>query len=548
MGILFGFLPFGMLARVPKRFRPQWLCYVIQATIGLAAGGWGYYRFQQVPLDLSLVESTALFGFALIISGLQTEYGLLVMISFILVGYGGVSPSRNVYMPALLLYAFVAMLLMYQTRTTRLLGERESTYIPGKRNYADWAYRGLHFFAFIIVYGILIVLLPFPHGQSVGIVPVSFNTTQELEFPLLWRSWLGTTPFASFSDEGKQTTNKGEMPSMLSKDADQIVEQEYAEANFDAREGAGGGVGTDLLFRVQSPAKLYWLGQLYDVYNGKVWKVSKLLKRGRGALDSPRFLGYQRITQQFSIEKAASRRLFGAYRAYQFMWTVPAENHKTTGFTSPRMQRMVWSRHVYGATLLGPKPPLPWRYNCYSVVPTVRTEGQKNVKRQRKKHIKEASKKPYLRLPQKIVSKRLRELATRITGDSTAPLQKAIAIRDYLRNNYTYNIEAPPIPENAEVVDYFLFESKEGYCQHFAQALTVLARLANLPARLATGYSPGHFNVLTGGFEVYEYHAHAWCQIFLDKYGWLTFDGVAPGQLRLENSPPPDGTTRRPIR
>jgi hypothetical protein len=113
-----------------------------------------------------------------------------------------------------------------------------------------------------------------------------------------------------------------------------------------------------------------------------------------------------------------------------------------------------------------------------------------------------------------------------------------MALQEHLRQFYTYSLTPPAVPASAEPVDHFLFETRVGYCQHFAEAFTVLARLAGLPARLATGYSPGNYNVLSNCFEVYEYHAHAWTQIYIEPYGWLTFDGVAPGNLRIESGPP----------
>jgi len=144
---------------------------------------------------------------------------------------------------------------------------------------------------------------------------------------------------------------------------------------------------------------------------------------------------------------------------------------------------------------------------------------------------------PYLRLPRGLISRRTRTLAETLVDGKETPMDKALALRDHLRQNYTYSLTPRPIPSDAEVVDFFLFESREGYCQHFAQALTVLARLAGLPARLATGYSPGQYDLLSDCFEVYEYHAHAWSQVFVVPYGWLTMDGVAPGNLQLRSKP-----------
>jgi hypothetical protein len=143
----------------------------------------------------------------------------------------------------------------------------------------------------------------------------------------------------------------------------------------------------------------------------------------------------------------------------------------------------------------------------------------------------------YTRLDNVHISNRLRQLAQDITANASNDLEKAMALQEHLKANYVYSLDFQDIPKDREPVDYFLFESKTGTCRHFAQALTVLARLAGLPARLATGYAPGNFNLLSRTFEVYEYHAHAWTQIYVAPYGWLTFDGVPPGQLDLRTSP-----------
>ena len=98
-------------------------------------------------------------------------------------------------------------------------------------------------------------------------------------------------------------------------------------------------------------------------------------------------------------------------------------------------------------------------------------------------------------------------------------MEKALALRDYLRENIPYKLYSDPIPEGRECADYFIFELKTGHCEYYATALAVMARLAGLPSRVATGFSPGNYNTLTNQFEVYEYHAHAWTQIFVEDRG-----------------------------
>ena len=168
----------------------------------------------------------------------------------------------------------------------------------------------------------------------------------------------------------------------------------------------------------------------------------------------------------------------------------------------------------------------------------------------RKRHdpawLESLPKKHFLRLPEDL-STRVTGLAGKITKGLHTPYEKAIALRDHLRNNYTYKLYAEKVPEGKESIEYFLFELKEGHCEYFASALTVLARSCGLPARVAVGFSPGNYNALTKLFEVHEYHAHAWSQIYIDQVGWLTFDAVPPGNIISDTLPAGLGLLRDPF-
>jgi uncharacterized protein YqcC (DUF446 family) len=85
----------------------------------------------------------------------------------------------------------------------------------------------------------------------------------------------------------------------------------------------------------------------------------------------------------------------------------------------------------------------------------------------------------------------------------------------------------PAPPPNRDVVDYFLFDAKRGYCDYYATALVVLARAAGLPARLVVGYASGSFNSFTGQYIVVEADAHSWVEIYFPDYGWIEFEPTA---------------------
>ena len=122
-------------------------------------------------------------------------------------------------------------------------------------------------------------------------------------------------------------------------------------------------------------------------------------------------------------------------------------------------------------------------------------------------------------------------LARGITAGATTTYDKVAAIEDWLRRNTRYNLDIPPDPPGANAMDYFLFESREGFCEQIATAMAVLLRSVGVPTRLVTGFGPGERNTFTGYFEVRESDAHAWVEVLDPEVGWVQYDptfGVPP--------------------
>lgn len=89
--------------------------------------------------------------------------------------------------------------------------------------------------------------------------------------------------------------------------------------------------------------------------------------------------------------------------------------------------------------------------------------------------------------------------------------------------SYTLAVEEPGL----NAVDEFLFEQKQGYCQHFSSAFAVLMRAAGIPARVVTGYAGGYQNPYGGYWVLYQKDAHAWNEVWLDGAGWTRIDPTA---------------------
>ena len=127
----------------------------------------------------------------------------------------------------------------------------------------------------------------------------------------------------------------------------------------------------------------------------------------------------------------------------------------------------------------------------------------------------------YLKLPRHI-QQDIFDIAAKATAGCNTPYEKALAIQNYLRANYHYTLNTQTPPEGVDFVAWFLIGEKQGYCTYFATAMTVLCRIAGLPARYATGFLavPEEDGVaLVTGED-----AHAWTEVYFNGFGWLDFD------------------------
>ena len=132
----------------------------------------------------------------------------------------------------------------------------------------------------------------------------------------------------------------------------------------------------------------------------------------------------------------------------------------------------------------------------------------------------------YLELPD-TVTQRTRDLAQEITADLDSPFAKADAIETFLRQ-YEYDLSVAKPPDSVtDVADYFLFDLQRGYCDYYATAFVVLARLSGLPTRFATGFSPGLWNAAENTFVITEAEAHSWPEVYFPTYGWIPFEPTA---------------------
>ena len=121
------------------------------------------------------------------------------------------------------------------------------------------------------------------------------------------------------------------------------------------------------------------------------------------------------------------------------------------------------------------------------------------------------------------IPNRLLDLSRNVTANYTSVYGKIAAIRDFLRMNYRYNDTPSPPPEGHDAVDWFLFNRREGTSADFASAFALMARLNNIPTRVAVGFTPGS---TTEGknYSVYLGDLHFWDEVLFYNMGWVELD------------------------
>lgn len=117
-------------------------------------------------------------------------------------------------------------------------------------------------------------------------------------------------------------------------------------------------------------------------------------------------------------------------------------------------------------------------------------------------------------------------------GDGAAILADAEAF--FLRQLLIYTLNPPLL--GPDVVDEFLFDTKRGFCEHFASAFVFALRAAGVPARVVAGYQGGEVNPVDGYLVVRQYDAHAWAEAWIAGRGWVRVDPTAIASPRRINA------------
>lgn len=252
----------------------------------------------------------------------------------------------------------------------------------------------------------------------------------------------------------------------------------------------------------RQPPKYYWFGSAYYIYMGSGWITDEIrtesISANQEIIEKPP-PHYQPVAHRITKSDSATSTLYFTGILNAVDENITAAWHEST-------------EEYFTAQL----DALEYRVNAF--VYNFSEEELHQSDQQPPVFILEN----YLQLPSEL-PERVQHLALNISNQAKTPFEKAKAIESFLRQ-YEYSLDLPEPPQDLDLVDYFLFDLQRGYCDYFASAMVVLARVNGLPARLAVGYATGTYDYNNQVFVVTEANAHAWPEIYIEPFGWIPFE------------------------
>jgi transglutaminase-like putative cysteine protease len=304
------------------------------------------------------------------------------------------------------------------------------------------------------------------------------------------------------------------------------------------------------VLRVRSPNAGYLRAIVFPHYTGKVWKMagtdrlSQLMLSGYGGdLAVPH-------TSAISQDSVYFSRIITDYEFLtDFTNVLPApyapDRVALTGVSTTMPQSYLVFADSALSLRLGYLPRTGFTYSVNSLVPNTGISFSDFPMPSRDLRVPPR----YLALPPSLPDRTL-SLARSLVADSVTPYQRVRSLTRHLRDSkrFTYSLNPPPVPPDSDVVDFFLFESRSGYCEIYAAALAVLLRAVEVPSRVIGGFMGGEYDFVTGTLVIKERDAHAWVEAFVEPWGWITVDATpeAPDAALLAASDDPSSIPEGP--
>ncbi len=251
---------------------------------------------------------------------------------------------------------------------------------------------------------------------------------------------------------------------------------------------------------IPEPRDRYWRGLVLTIFNGRTWTTNDPFAGPRvheqvAPISDP-------ITYQITLEPTRQQWVFALDMPWS--WTL------SRAFMGPQQQ-------------LARARPIDQRisYDAMSYL-NYRTDVD----------LTDYARSWYARIPEES-NTRTQALAREMRASAASESAYIQAVLSkFHEEEYFYTLEPPPL--GSDPVDRFLFDTRRGFCEHYASAFAILMRAAGIPSRVVLGYQGGEINPVGGHMIVRQSDAHAWTEVWLDGVGWYRVDptaAVAPDRI-----------------
>jgi transglutaminase-like putative cysteine protease len=258
---------------------------------------------------------------------------------------------------------------------------------------------------------------------------------------------------------------------------------------------------------IPPPDRLYWRGPVFEHFDGRTWS---------GQIGKPQFWMDPSLVQVDTASAVAyAVTMEPTQRNWVFALEVPLS-----------VQTSEFQTHLYDdlqpladATLRERVRYQVVSYSTFRIGPFVAPDSELNQ---------------WLQLPQGY-NPRTHQFAEDLRNQFVEASDRNPHARDqaligavlnhFRRGGYHYTLSPPTLGHDS--IDEFLFETRLGFCEHYASAFVVLMRELGIPARVVTGYQGGEVNPVDGNLTVRQSDAHAWAEVWLRGQGWKRVDPTA---------------------
>lgn len=252
------------------------------------------------------------------------------------------------------------------------------------------------------------------------------------------------------------------------------------------------------------PRQLYWRGLILDEFDGLRWQTAAMPARPIGENVGDVLTDEEVLRYSVIMEPHHYRWLFTLDPVLAARSAQLTLEYDERGLLSAR--RPIVNKAEY--SVVSAKNPLPTN-----------------------ERLQERAERWLTRLPQEGNPQALQMAREWVSAELSAE-QKINRALNIFRDEFIYTMRPPRL--GADAVDDFLFQTKRGFCEHFASAFVFLMRASGVPARIVVGYQGGEYNSIDSYFVIRQSDAHAWTEVWLDGVGWQMIDPtavVAPSRI-----------------